>query len=382
MRVTLGDLPVWRGVQASPGYRSMPFAFVCQEGLVRLDLPPRQARDLLWDYGRDDYSFISTPPGLSSWANQHGDKVVDILAGWVGDLAGKEVLEIGAGTLYVAQMVMARLGAARYLACDPALREDAIPDGVEVLRDYFSPRAVGKQSFDLAICPVCLEHIPDPWEFLRGVAELLAPRRGQLYLEVPQCRTGLETGDIGICVHEHLNYFTATSLQGLLAQCGLAVRELRVTSDAIFALAQAGRQTDPDRAWQEEAPWLLERFASGFRANLERADSLIQDLGAAGPLALHGCGVALNNVLGLLGHQENGALHLFDGDSFKTGKYLPAHFRPIEDSRSHKYKTMRSVIVGAPMFYRDIAGWVGREHGIRPQDIHCIMPVAAGAPGE
>jgi SAM-dependent methyltransferase len=379
VQIDLGLLPVWKGVQDKPGFTTLPIRLSVQRGLIRLALSQTELAQITEEYGKEEYNFITAPPGLSSWANRRGDLFFGHLKGCVGSLSGKTVLEIGSGTLYIAERVVNELGASRFVACDPALRSESGLAGVEVVREYYAPGLLAGDSFDLVISLSNLEHIPDPFEYLAEARHLLDPKRGVLYLVVPDCTRGLQGGDLGICLHEHLSYFTRETLCGALAACGFSADWIHVEEDTLFVLARpAARQTGllaaPANA-RDTSAGLLEQFKARLRTNLDGAARLVAECKQLGPVALHGCSVGLNNLLYTLGITSDPDLFLFDGDDSKTNKYLPVFQAPIHAASEKLYQTMKNAIVVALTYYGNIVSYLIGTHGFEPNRIYPIFPL-------
>lgn len=81
--------------------------------------------------------------------------------------------------------------------------------------------------YDLIVCSNVLEHVPYPAETLLDIRKSMG-RETVLYIEVPHediVRTA--SSEVELCTkkkhwHEHINFFTETSLQRLLSRCGLS----------------------------------------------------------------------------------------------------------------------------------------------------------------
>lgn len=112
--------------------------------------------------------------------------------------------------------------------------------------------------YDLVVCSNVLEHIPYPAQTLLDIQKCMG-RETVLYIEVPHediVRTA--STETELCTkkkhwHEHVNFFTETSLQRLLSRCGLSAidgRRLEVTvagkSVGLFLIAC--RLTSPSGA--------------------------------------------------------------------------------------------------------------------------------------
>lgn len=93
----------------------------------------------------------------------------------------------------------------------------------------------GTQEFDYILCLDVLEHLLDPWERLRALADLLAPG-GRLVVSLPNVRNWRVLADLllhgrwqyrdaGIMDRSHLRFFTRRSGIELLQQAGLRIED-------------------------------------------------------------------------------------------------------------------------------------------------------------
>ncbi len=378
MRIDVGNLPVWGGVKDEPGFTTLPFTLEVDQGLIRLAASSSEVEGITTSYGKDTYSFITSPPGTSEWGTRLGDGYVAMLERQVGILAGKSVLEIGSGTLYIAEKVVKDLYADRFVACDPVLRTRSELSAVEVVPEYFSSESFAGERFDAVLSINNLEHIPEPLEHLRAIVGLLKSTGGFLYLVLPDSSRGLETGDLGICIHEHLFYYTPETLTAVLKASGLALEWLYTQDDTLYAIARPGAALPLPTSTAEASNALLETFETKFRRNLVEAEHLITtQLASAPPLGIHGCNAGLNNTLALLKIDAGLDLFLFDGDSIKFGKYLPAFNRPILSSEDDSYRAMQTVVVAATTYYDEISAFITNTHAIPARRIFPIFPVAS-----
>lgn len=126
---------------------------------------------------------------------------------------------------------------------------DPAPQGVEYARtrgldvyqagiEEFS--CVGERRFDVVTLLNVLEHLRQPAETLRNIQDKLLKPGGLLVLEVPNEFNDFQTaadaelglGEWWVCPPTHLNYFSTTTLKGLLDKCGYEV----IHAEASFPL--------------------------------------------------------------------------------------------------------------------------------------------------
>lgn len=327
-------------------------------------------------YDSPAYTFITTPPGASEWGNRLGDERFRALAGVVGDLSGKTVLEIGAGTCYVAQRIINELRARHVMLCDPAITDDQPSPAIEMIKAYFDPTIFRGRAIDLVVSINNLEHIPDPFQHLADIRTLLEAAGGRLFVVIPECSRGLQGGDWGICVHEHLSYFTAASFVATVEEAGFAILWMKTEEEALLALLEPGRPTRSHRP-HEMSEHDLAAIGTRFHDNLahvrQRLQALTQRQGSR--VAIHGCSIGLNNVLALLGLRSDPAIVLFDGDSAKRGKFLPAFDQPIRHAGDACYRSMTDLMVAATTYYQEIRSFATATHGVDPGRIEPMIPL-------
>ncbi|MFA4825883.1 MAG: methyltransferase domain-containing protein [Methanoregula sp.] len=381
MDLFVGELPVWKGVQNKPGFETLPFIFTTELGIIRLKLPEKEVTQISDNYGKATYTFISSPPGTSAWGNRLGAFYFNFLKNWVGDLDQKDVLEIGSGTLYIGNRLINELDARSFYACDPALHTSCKNPKITVCNDYFSYDAISshKKTFDLIVSINNIEHIPDLSQYLNDVRRFLLPVEGHFFIILPDCYRGFKTGDLGICVHEHMSYFTPESLKFLLCTHGFEIEKIHSCEDTLFVLARPSKSVNRYQEMEydplKEPENLLKCFGEHLEDNLVFFSNLLSERRPKGPIAIHGCCVALNNILFLRPLYESNGIFLFDGDTNKTGKFLPVFDKQIISSDDNQYHEMKTVIIAALTFYSEISRDIKALHNIAPENIFPMTPL-------
>jgi 2-polyprenyl-3-methyl-5-hydroxy-6-metoxy-1,4-benzoquinol methylase len=140
-------------------------------------------------------------------------------------LAGRDILDIGCGPGSLLRE-FERLGARVH-------GYDAAPAAIEICRSRLSPEArvaaglfdvesEGHGTFDLIAMSHVLEHIVEPWSFLRRLMRLVRPGGG-LFIEVPNHGLRRARQIARRCSHQgsgHVNYFSKAGLRRLIEAAG------------------------------------------------------------------------------------------------------------------------------------------------------------------
>lgn len=182
---------------------------------------------------------------------------------------------------------------------------DFYPEDVTAVPDFFSAEAfmdVAGRPADVVTAVSMFYDLPEPVAFAREVASILAPD-GILLLEQSYLPSMLRTTSYDTICHEHIEYYSLATIEGILSQAGLRLLDVafnRVNGGS-FAITAARENSDRKSddvllPWfrAQEARWALdtpEPFREFERkVYLHRRDlqSLIQGLVAAG-----------NSVMGL-----------------------------------------------------------------------------------
>ena len=120
---------------------------------------------------------------------------------------------------------------------------------------------------------------------------------------------------------------------------------------------------------------LLLQMANRIQRNNSRIkEQLLQDLNNGIKVAIHGATNGLNCILFLNQLQNHPNLEIFDGDSSKADKFLPAFEKPIIDAKSPKYKSFSKVYISATGFYQEIHQFLTDYHGFQKEEIFPLFP--------
>jgi hypothetical protein len=235
----------------------------------------------------------------------------------------------------------------RVLGIEPArnVAEAARAQGIETVTEFLDEplarRLVAERgTADLVVANNVLAHVPDLHGFV-GALRALAGGRGRVVIEVPYLRDLVDGLAFDTIYHEHLSYFTVTSLKPVLDAHGLAIERVErhpVHGGSLRVHASAGVTAGDgvegllaeEEAWGVAGVRRFAEFAAAVDALRGELHELVASLGASGATtAAYGAaakGVVLANVCGL---DSTLVRFVVDRNPEKQGKLLPGVRIPV-----------------------------------------------------
>jgi SAM-dependent methyltransferase len=257
------------------------------------------------------------------------------------------VLEVGSNDGYLLQFYQ-EMGIP-VLGVDPAANVAQVAHrerGVPTLCEFFGLECAQRlsergQRADLVHAHNVLAHVADLNGFVEGLYTVLKPR-GRLVVEVPYLRDLVDGNEFDTIYHEHLCYFSLSSLVNLLGRHGLVVTEverLSIHGGSLRGTAARDGQMGPgvESLLVEEDRAGLGRIED-YMSFQDRVVSLRRKLvallgglkGQGRSLAAYGAaakGTVLLNYCGLDGNYLD---YVVDRNPAKQGLYLPGVRLPID----------------------------------------------------
>ena len=233
------------------------------------------------------------------------------------------------------------------LGIDPAEgpASEAQKKGVRTINTFLtrdlaeSLRAEGV-SADVIHANNVLAHVADTNGFVAALEILLADD-GIVVIEVPYVRELIKNCEFDTIYHEHLCYFSVTSLSHLFERHGLRIRDLRELSihggSLRLFVGRGGVQGDSVRsALQSEFNHGLQKFSfyRNFQEDVERLrDELVALLtslkGAGHSIAAYGASAKGSTLLNYSGIGLDLLDFVVDRNTHKQGKFMPGQHIPI-----------------------------------------------------
>jgi SAM-dependent methyltransferase len=282
---------------------------------------------------------------------EYADDFFAYLERQVGDLRGKDVLELGCGRGTLLKRI--RGHGARVVGLDPADSHDLglEREGEAIIQDWFPSQQL-RGRFDVVIHYGVLEHIEDPVSFLRQHEQVLG-RDGVVVFSVPNREPYVEAGDISIFLHEHWNYFELTSLEQVMALASMRRIDMRNgdVGDTLYVVCspevQAPAGVDgPDALQPRWRPGFFDSAIRRVRGWLE------SHLGRGEVVGIY-CPGRIMNYLG--GSEHHTKVRFFDDEPAFRGKFYPPFPIPVENRDDLARRPVDALLVASRFFGGRIA---------------------------
>jgi hypothetical protein len=281
----------------------------------------------------------------------------------------------------------------RTLGIEPArnLAAEASAAGIETLSEFFSSgvaRALRAQrgAARAVVANNVLAHVDLPREFLSGCRELVADD-GLIVIEVPYVGDLLDRVEYDTVYHEHLSYFSVTSLLALCDRVGLGVVRIdrlpvhggslriyisRLADGHTAAVRELG--ADEQRAGLHTVA-RYRRFAGDVESSRTSLVSLLEQLRAQGRQVVgYGAPAKGNTLLNYCGIDARLLPYTVDRNRRKVGLFTPGTHIPVRDV-SALYEGVHDpdyVLILAWNFADEI---MQQEHRYRDRGGRFIVPV-------
>ena len=281
------------------------------------------------------------------------------------DLADKKVIEIGCGAgEYMQFMETTSAGTYglehfREAADRGRARGHRILDGFVENSAYVIPLA----PYDGFYIMNFLEHIPQPNEFLRGIANNLSDEAVGI-VEVPNFDMMLKKSLYSEFIQDHLSYYTEDTLKMVLESNGFLTLECKsIWHNYIISAKVRKRSEMPVHGFTQKYQSLKRQMAD-FLAEQHRKGKKV---------AVWGAGHQALANLSLLDMADH-IVYVIDSAKFKQNKYTPATHIPIVAPERLKNREVQTVIIMAAGYSQEVKQIMQREY---PQ-IECVIMTEDG----
>jgi len=373
-------LPIWKGVHEEPTIQDFYPIQIGQNdrGYFQQIIDHSLKKNIIQAYRLDSYQFISTPPGCSTYGDHRGKKALEYLLKGEVFFNGSSILDIGAGTDYIAHKLTERFQVSDYIIVDPAIQTLYPSPQYKILKKYFSPMLFPEKIFDIIICMNCIEHVEDPFQLLMDMKKILREEYGVIFIVLPNIEKQFRMGDLNSILHEHISYFTQNSFCDLISLCGLELLACSNQNGTLFCIL---RNIKDEYREYNMNPKDNGSVKENFDKSIQYFKKLVERLCEKNStIAFHGACNGLNNLLSLTGIPleklfQSERCAIYDGDENKTGRFFPIYPAKIRHSTESAYSNFDHVIVSAMTFYNEIKRFLIQKHRFHDHCIHPAFPI-------
>lgn len=283
--------------------------------------------------------------GTSETIAAHNERYADAVIGRLALGPGDLVAEIASNDGSLLECFRSR--GVRVLGIEPArnIAEMARARGIDTVGRFFDRQAgaeiaAGHGRARAIIGNNVFAHVDDPVGFLAGCADLLADD-GLVFIEVPYALDMLQRGEYDTIYHEHLSYFSVSSLARVAEGAGLSVASvdrMPVHGGSIRVAFRkgAGHSAEPSAMMASEAVeglTSLERwiaFGEGAARNRTEVRGMLEQLRREGrTVAGYGAPAKGNTLLNYCGIGVDLLPWTVDRNPLKVGLFTPGMHLPV-----------------------------------------------------
>lgn len=255
------------------------------------------------------------------------------------------ISEIGAGGCYILNKLKSK--GFQVAAIDPS--PIAIAKGneleIEVIPDFY-PVNQPIQKSDLIIHYDVLEHVADPSKFLRFHHKDLNSG-GLILFAVPDCTSYINSGDISMVLHEHLNYFDSVSLQHVVESAGFKVLNIS-KADYGGVLYCIATKMDNENWKPQQGMLKFENFVTSYNKLNKAVENFIAE--GLEPGNSLGCYIPLRAIPYLSIQNITKGIRFFDDNSGIHGQYFDGFDVRVENKQDLLNEPVSHLLIMSAVF--------------------------------
>jgi hypothetical protein len=283
--------------------------------------------------------------GTSETIAEHNERYAAVVVEQLGLTATDLVAEIASNDGSLLACFQSR--GVRALGIEPArnIAEIARRRGIETVGRFFDREAGASIASSYGKAKAILgnnvfAHVDDPVGFLVGCSDMLTDD-GRVFIECPYALDMLERGEYDTIYHEHLSYFSVTSLARVAESAGLSIESVQRVPVHGGSIRTAFRK-GTGHAAQPQSMIAMERtkglstlarwqeFGYAAERNRDELQAMLAGLIADGKsVAAYGAPAKGNTLLNYCGIGTNVLPWTVDRNPLKVGLFTPGMHLPV-----------------------------------------------------
>jgi hypothetical protein len=285
------------------------------------------------------------------------------------------VVEIGCGQADFLRRLCAA-GGNRGTGYDPSYVGRERDGSVTVHRRLFDAAAAAHDRPDFVCCRHVLEHVEEPFEFMRALRRSLDGSPGTpLYFEVPNGEHQLANGVVWDMIYAHHSTFSGASLATLFERSGFDVLDAGTSFGGQYLWIEARPGTGHDAADRGvevgRLGALVEGFAAAYAAHVRSWNERVGGLVADGRrVVLWGAGAKGVSLVCAL-DRPDAIGRVVDVNPRKRGSFVPGAATPVVSPADLDGYDADVVVVANPI-YRDEVREILDGLGQRGAEVVCL----------
>lgn len=290
-------------------------------------------------YNGVDYSYTSSN---SETARNHWDEYATFITS-TSPSGPNRAYEIGSNDGYLCAQLNQKGFQSIGIDASRTMVDFANELGVKTINALLTPISADeiRSEFgqaEVVIANNVLNHANDPMSFLVAMSQLKT-EKGLLYIEVPYWKYQFENNNFDMIYHEHVSYFTLTSLANILSKIDLSILNFKIIDyhgqSIRLVVGPSSHYSESkylrDQMQDEKSAGLFEvtsylRYTARIKQNRRQfLQELFREMSKNDSLDIVGIGAAAkgNTFLNFYGLNSTNILAVTDSSQRKIGKYTP-----------------------------------------------------------
>lgn len=276
-----------------------------------------------------------------------------------------QLIEIGSGSGRFLRYMASRLNIPMHGYDSQLLEDNSDPKNLLIHKCLYTPSHTPTNKIDtIYVLRHVLEHLSNPQQFLRSIISNNLPYKSSFAIEVPNLYPTIVESRFQDFVHEHISYYSVSSLSYLLASLDLDIIDVSLShsNENITVIAVPQPALKPNS---------YELFTESLVARYQEISSLGHDIvlwGAGG----RGATIASILYQKSLADSQTPLFSCVDSDTRKQGLYVPSTPIRILDPSYLKNSSMPFIVlVTTALGYQNIIKEASKL-GISQESIYLI----------